>query len=153
MIKPRDPSQLMMANALTRLTGEKDKERPIERYVRLKNDMRQWYRECKNYGLTKEEIKSIEPHYLPFFGVPTTQEAAMRITMDEKLSHFTLAEANATRKVISKKQVKKVPEQKEKFVSQCPSRKLGEYIWETAMLPQMSYSFAEPCRGAYTFNH
>lgn len=143
----------MMANALTRLTGEKDQERPIERYVRLKKNINQWYRECINFGLTEEEIKILEPHYLPFFGVPTTQERAMLLCMDENLGHFTLAEANATRKVISKKQVKKVPEQKEKFVSQCPSRKIGEYVWKTAMEPQMSYSFAEPCRGAYTFNH
>lgn len=151
MIKPRDPSQLMMANALTRLTGEKGQERPIERYVRLKSDMRQWYQECRKCGLTEEEIKIIEPHYLPFFGEPTTQEAAMRIAMDEKLSHYSLAEANAMRKVISKKQVKKVPEQKEKFVSQCPSRTLGEYVWKTAMEPQMSYSFAEPHALAYSY--
>ena len=38
-IKPRDPVQLTSANALMRLMGEKGKERPMDRYCRLKNDM------------------------------------------------------------------------------------------------------------------
>lgn len=150
-IQPRDPYQVMMANALTRLSGEKGQERPIERYVRLKNDMTQWYDECHKRGLTEEEIKILEPHYVPFYGCPTTQESLMRICMDKNIGHFTLAEANAARKVCSKKQLKKIPELKEKFLKQCPSQKLGEYVWETAVLPQMSYSFAEPHALAYSF--
>lgn len=150
-IQPRDPHQVMMANALTRLSGEKGQERPIDRYVRLKNDMSQWYEECHRVGLSKEEIKVLEPHYLPFCGVPTTQESLMRLCMDENIGHFTLAEANAARKVCSKKQLKKIPELKEKLFNQCSSKKLGEYVWETAILPQLSYSFAEPHALAYSF--
>lgn len=150
-ILPRDPIQMMMANALTRLTGEKGQERPIEKYVRFKNDIRQWYNECKRWHLTDDDIKLLEPYYLPVFGVPTTQEKLMLLCMEPKLAHFTLAEANTARKICAKKQLNKIPDLKEKFISQCPKRELGEYVWFSAIEPQMSYAFAEPHALAYSF--
>lgn len=150
-IKPRDPIQLTSANALMRLMGEKGKERPMDRYCRLKNDMQLWYNEVKNRGLTEEEIKILEPYYLPNFGTPYSQEDLMEVCMDKNIAHFTLAEANMARKIVAKKQVKKVPELREKFISQCPNRILGEYVWETVMEPQMSYAFAKPHALAYSF--
>jgi len=150
-IKPRDPVQLTSANALMRLMGEKGKERPMDRYCRLKNDMQLWYREVRNRGLSEEEIKILEPYYLPNFGTPCSQEDLMEVCMDKNIAHFTLAEANMARKIVAKKQVKKVPELKEKFISQCPNRVLGEYVWETVMEPQMSYAFAKPHALAYSF--
>lgn len=150
-IKPRDPIQLTSANALMRLTGEKGKERPMDRYCRLKNDMQLWYKEVKSRGLSEEEIKILEPYYLPNFGTPCSQEDLMEVCMDKNIAHFTLAEANMARKIVAKKQVKKVPELKEKFISQCPNRVLGEYVWETVMEPQMSYAFAKPHALAYSF--
>lgn len=150
-IKPRDPVQLTSANALMRLMGEKGKERPMDRYCRLKNDMQLWYREVRNKGLSEEEIKILEPYYLPNFGTPCSQEDLMEVCMDKNIAHFTLAEANMARKIVAKKQVKKVPELKEKFISQCPNRVLGEYVWETVMEPQMSYAFAKPHALAYSF--
>lgn len=139
-IKPRDPVQLTSANALMRLMGEKGKERPMDRYCRLKNDMQLWYKEVRSRGLSEEEIKILEPYYLPNFGTPCSQEDLMEVCMDKDIAHFALAEANMARKIVSKKQVKKVPELKEKFISQCPNRALGEYVWETVMEPQMSYA-------------
>ena len=150
-ILPRTPLQLMMANALTRLTGEKGAERPIEKYVRFKNNIQLWYKECKQWGLTDDEIKVLEPYYLPVEGVPTTQEKLMLLCMEPKLAHFTLAEANAARKVCAKKQRDKIEAIKEKFIAQCPRRQLGEYVWWSAILPQMDYAFAEPHALAYSF--
>ena len=139
-IKPVNPTQLTSANALMRLMGEKGKERPIDRYCRLKEDMSLWYKETKNAGLTQKEIEVLEPYYLPNFGVPCSQEDLMEVCLDENIAHFTLAEANAARKIVAKKQVNKVPDLKQKFISQCPSVKLGEYVWTTVMEPQMSYA-------------
>lgn len=152
-IQPRAPLEVMMANALTRLAGEKGKERPIDKYVRFKNNIQEWYNECRQWGLTQDDIKILEPYYLPVYGVPTTQEKLMLLCMEPKLAHFTLAEANAARKVCSKKQLDKIEALHEKFVNQCEKHNVGEYVWESAILPQLSYSFAEPCRGAYTPNH
>lgn len=150
-IKPQNPIQLTAANCLMRLMGEKDKERPIDRYCRIKNDINEWYREVKRKGLSEKEIKILEPYYLPNFGVPASQEDLMLVCMDKNIAHFTLSEANAARKVVSKKLIKKVPELKEKFLNQCPNENFGEYVWETVMEPQMAYSFAKPHGLAYSF--
>lgn len=102
LIKPRNPYELMMANALIRLTGEKGKERPMDRYVRLKNDISQWYDECKDCGLTSDEISILEPYYLPVNGCPTTQEKLMLLCMEPKLANFSLKDANTARKICAK---------------------------------------------------
>ena len=141
LVKPKNPTELTSANALMRLMGEKGKERPLDRYVRLKNDIGQWYDECKKAGLTDSEVEILEPYYLPNYGVPASQEDLMEVCMDPNIGRFTLGEANAARKIVAKKQMSKIPELKEKFISQCPNENFGEYVWETTMGPQMGYSF------------
>lgn len=150
-VKPRNPTEMMSANALMRLMGEKDKERPLERYCRLKQDMSEWYRECRRAGLTEEQIKTLEPYYLPNCGVPASQEDMMEICMDPHVANFSLADANKTRKIVAKKKMDQIPALHEKFVSSCESRTLGEYVWETTMGPQMGYSFAKPHALAYSY--
>lgn len=150
-IKPTNLIEMMMANALMRLVGEKGKERPMDRYVRMKNDISLWYAECKSYGLTEDEVKSLEPYYLPVSGCPTTQEKLMLLCMDKNLANFSLKDANGARKICAKKQIKKIPELKEKFITSCPRPILGEYVWRTAIEPQMSYAFAEPHALAYSY--
>ena len=77
----------------------------------------------------------------------------MLVCMDKNIAHFSLKEANLARKIVAKKDVKKVPELKQKFISQCSNENFGQYVWETVMEPQMSYAFAKPCSGVYKFNH
>lgn len=152
LIKPTTPLQLSMSNCLMRLQGQPGEERPANRYARLKSDMSQWYKEVRDeWHLTKEEIKVIEPYYLENFGCPCAQEHLMLVCMDKNIGNFTLAEANSARKIIAKKRVKEVPKLKEKFLTQCPSRNLGEYIWKTCILPQASYSFNLGHGIAYSF--
>lgn len=50
-----------------------------------------------------------------------------------------------------KKKIKEIPVIQEKFLSQCPSKKLGAYCWKTMMKPQMSYSFSEVHALLYSF--
>lgn len=150
-VKPQNPTDMLNANALMRLMGEPGEERPLDRYCRLKEDMRAWYMEAKDAGLTDEQIKTLEPYYLPNCGVPSSQEDMMEICMDENIAHFSLSEANATRKIVAKKKMDKIPELHEKFVNACPSKRFGEYVWKTTMGPQMGYSFAKPHALAYSF--
>lgn len=150
-IKPHNPAEMTSANALMRLVAPEGDERPFDRYVRFKKDISLWYKEMDNFGLTKEEQKILEPYYKRDYGVPASQEQLMQMVMDPKISHFTLAESNQCRKVLAKKKVKEIPIIKEKFLSQCPSKKLGEYAWKTMMKPQMSYSFSEVHALLYSF--
>jgi DNA polymerase-3 subunit alpha len=140
-IKPRNPIEMTMANALMRLMGEKGQERPLERYVRLKNNFSLWYKEVQDRGLTSKQIATLEKYYVPRFGVPALQEDLMKVCMDKDIANFTLKEANEARKIVAKKKMDQIGKLKEKFISQCEDVNFGEYIWETTMGPQMGYSF------------
>lgn len=150
-IKPQNPVEMTAANALLRLTAPEGQDRPFDRYIKFRSNINLWYKEMSDFGLTKEEQKILEPYYLRDFGVPASQEQLMLMVMDPNISNFTLSESNDTRKVLAKKQIKRIPEIKEKFISQCPSEKLGEYAWETMMRPQMTYSFSEIHSLLYSF--
>lgn len=137
-IKPKNPIELADANGLMRLMpSEPGAERPIDKYVRFKNNINLWYQEMNKFGLTKEEQKSLEPYFLQSFGVPPSQEQLMLMLMDENICHFTLGEANTARKIVGKKQMNKIPELHDKVIAQAKSRRLGEYVWKYGASPQM----------------
>ena len=151
-IKPSSMLELSDANGLMRLmTSEKGAETPMEKYIRFKNNLTLWYREMKDAGLTEAEIKYVEPYFKDSYGVPPSQEQLMRMLMDENICHFSLADANAARKVVGKKQMSKIPALKEKVLSQASSPALGQYIWKCGIGPQMGYSFSIIHALAYSF--
>lgn len=122
--------------------GEEGQERPIDKYCRFKNDISLWYKEMDTFGLTKSEQKSLEPYFKPSYGVPPSQEQLMRMLMDSQICGFTLAEANAARKIVGKKQMSKIPELRDKVLRQAHSERLGQYVWRFGAGPQMGYSFS-----------
>lgn len=124
------------------MTGEKGGENPIDKYVRFKNNINLWYDEMTRYGLTKEEQETLKPYFLKSHGVPPSQEQLMMILMDKNICHFTLAEANAARKIVGKKQMSKIPELRDKVLNQAASPCLGKYVWDCGIGPQMGYSFS-----------
>lgn len=150
MIKPRSVDEMSAANALIRLTAQDGQERPLNRYLRFKGDISLWYKEMDEFGLTHEEQKSLEKYYLKDYGVPASQEQLMLVCMDENISNFSLAESNGARKVVAKKVLKDIPALRDKFIGNCPSEKLGQYVWKTLMEPQMTYSFSIIHATAYT---
>ena len=151
-IKPSNITELTNANGLMRLmTAEKGAETPMEKYIRFKNDLNLWYKEMEVEGLTKEEIKVIEPYFKDSYGVPPSQEQLMRMLMDKKICGFNLKDANAARKIVGKKQMNKIPELKEQVLKQATSKNLGHYIWKYGIGPQMGYSFSVIHALAYSF--
>lgn len=151
-IKPNSIFEMADANGLMRLmTSEKGEETPMEKYIRFKNDIRLWYREMNEYGLTKAEQKTVEPYFKQSYGVPPSQEQLMKMLMDEDICGFTLAEANAARKIVGKKQMSKIPELRDKVLKQAKSPCLGNYIWKCGVSPQLGYSFSVIHALAYSF--
>lgn len=137
-IKPTSALEMADANGLMRLmTAEKGAESPLDKYVRFKNNISLWYKEMDNEGLTEKEQKTLEPYFLRSYGVPPSQEQMMLILRDPNICNFTLAEANTARKIVGKKQMNKIPELREKILSQAKSEKLGQYIWKYGIGPQM----------------
>lgn len=138
MVKPHSPKEMADCNSAMRLmAAEKGGETPTERYVRMKNDISQWYAEMNRWGLSQEEQKNLEKYYLATYASPAQQEDMMLILMDKNICGFSLAEANAARKIVGKKQMNKIPELHEKVLSSAPNKNFGEYVWETALKPQM----------------
>ena len=151
-IKPSSILEMSDANGLMRLmASEKGQESPMEKYIRFKNNINLWYEEMEKYGLTKQEQKTIEPYFLPSYGVPPSQEQLMKMLMDENICHFSLKDANAARKIVGKKKMDKIPALKQQILDQAASPCLGNYIWTCGVGPQMGYSFSVIHALAYSF--
>ena len=151
-IKPTSVRGMSDANGLMRLmTAEKGAETPMEKYIRFKNDISLWYQEMDKAGLTKEEQKTLEPYFLPSYGVPPSQEQLMKMLMDPAICDFSLGEANSARKIVGKKQMSKIPELHQKILDGARSAALGRYVWACGVGPQMGYSFSEIHSLAYSF--
>ena len=119
------------------MASEQGAEMPLDKYVRYKNNLQLWYDEMSQFGLTAEEQIAIEPYFKSSYGVPPSQEQLMRMLMDENICGFSLAEANAARKIVGKKQMSKIPALKQKVLESAKSRTLGRYIWQYGAGPQM----------------
>lgn len=153
-VKPHSLVDAASANSLMRLMGEKDGEQPVDRYIRMKNNIQLWYDEMKSYGLTKEEVAILEPHYLPVYGTPNTQEDMMETLMNEKITNFDLVLANKARKIVAKKKADDVAGFIEIFYSkggECGNREVFlKYIWDSCIKPQLGYSFSRNHTTPYT---
>ena len=151
-IKPTTILELTDANGLMRLmTAEKGAETPMEKYIRYKNNLDLWYKEMDSAGLSKEEQITLEPYFKSSYGVPPSQEQLMLMLMDKNICGFTLTEANAARKIVGKKQMSKIPELHRIILEKASSEKLGKYVWENGVGPQMGYSFSIIHALAYSF--
>ena len=151
-IKPTTILELTDANGLMRLmTAEKGAETPMEKYIRFKNNLDLWYKEMYDFGLTPNERDYLEPYFKSSYGVPPSQEQLMLMLMDPNICGFTLKEANAARKIVGKKQMSKIPELHQMILEKASSEKLGKYIWENGVGPQMGYSFSVIHALAYSF--
>lgn len=151
-IRPQNPLEMSAANGLMRLmTQEPGEESPMDKYVRFKNNISLWYKEMDNYGLNQQEQKTLEPYFLPDYGVPPSQESMMKMLMDKDICGFSLAEANGARKIVGKKLMNKIPELKEKVLDRAASQQLGNYVWKCGIGTQMGYSFSLIHALAYSF--
>lgn len=147
-IKPRSLIELGVANAVMRLSAQGNKEQPIDTYVRYKNNIQEWYNTMHKYNLTDEEIKVVENHLSRVYGMATMQEEVMKLSMDEKITNYSMKEANKLRKLIAKKKIALQQEAKQEFYRK--GREIGtsdnllNYVWEECITPQLSYSFSLP---------
>lgn len=146
-VQPRSFYQVCDTNALMRISCEG--KQPIDRYNDNKRDINNWYREMREAGLTQDEVKIMEKHLLKNYGVASTQEQAMKLSMDEKIAGFDLVWANKLRKAIAKAYAKDMLELVyNRFLDNGMAlgnrREFLEYVWESSIVPMYNYSFSEP---------
>jgi DNA polymerase-3 subunit alpha len=150
-VRPMSLDDAASANSLMRLMPLEDGTVLVDKYVNFKNNMKLWYSEVKNAKLTKQEVELLEPHYLPVYGVPNTQEDMMEILMNSALVGFSLEEANYARKIVGKKKMDEIPKLKKMIYQKSPCRKeLMDYVYATAIEPQLGYSFSRNHTTPYT---
>ena len=152
LLQPKTPREMANCNSVMRLmAAEKGGETPTERYKRMKDNISRWYREMARWNLREEDQKILEKYYLETYATPAQQEDMMMILMDENICDFSLKEANDARKICAKKQMNRIEELHELVLKKATSEQLGEYVWETAIKPQMGYSFSLIHSLAYSF--
>ena len=146
LIKPKNAMELAIANSLMRLMADESGVMPSETFEKYKNNIQLWYDEMRRYGLTEEEIKVMEKHLLTNSGVCESQEGIMLISMDEKISGFSVKEANKLRKTIAKKKLAEIDSMHEMFMTKGrehgTSDNLLNYVWNVQVKRQLGYSFS-----------
>lgn len=136
-VAPKNLWEMSSANGLIRLMGEEGIERPMEKYVRYKNNLQLWRDEMDRYKLNDKEKVAIGKHLDSTYGVGISQEQVMRVLMEKDLCNFSLAEANKARKIISKKKMDQIGELKKKVFDSVRNDDVGRYIWTAVIAGQL----------------
>ena len=146
-IKPRTFNELAVTNTIIRLQGGHG-ENPIDKFVRYKNDISEWYRDMERYGLTDREVELLERHLLERTGICDTQEIIMNIIIDEDIANGGLEYANVFRKSIGKKDDKAIEKAEQEFKEIMKRNghreEFANYITEEQFSLSYSYSFSLP---------
>lgn len=99
-------------------------------------------------GLTDDEMSALNDILAPRYGICDTQEYLMMIAMSDKVSNFSLKEANKLRKSVAKKDVALQKAEKEKFFESAlangTSLNMANYVWNYCVVPQLGYAFSLP---------
>ena len=153
--KPSSVDDLATLNSVIRLMAqEKGAEQPLNKFARFKADIRQWYREMEQYGLTNEEIKILEPHLLPSNGICESQEGFMQLVQIPECGGFDLTWADRLRKSIAKKNPaeyeKLTKEYFERVEEKGLSKNLCNYVWNVLVATSRGYGFNKSHTLAYS---
>ena len=152
-VNARNFDELCAANSLMRLSVPNG-EQPLDKYIRYKNNINEWYKDMVAYGLNKEEIEIMKRHLSSRYGVCDTQEFLMQLSMDKNISNFDLGEANKLRKAVAKKNEKKIEAEHEKFFEsglEAGTREVFlNYVWEEQFKSTFGYAFSLPHIDGYT---
>lgn len=151
-VHPISFDELAATNSLIRLTTEG--EQLIDRYIRYKKDINEWYNDMHKYHLNQEEQDALVDILASRYGVADTQELLMILSMSPKISNFSLKEANKLRKSVAKKDEVLQTKEKELFFDKAfengTREEMAAYVWEQLIVPQLGYSFSAPHIVAYT---
>ena len=151
---PQSAMDLSAANSLLRLMPDNADETPIDKYQRYKESHDAWVEDTKSYGLNDDERAILWEYLADAYGLANSQEKIMRLSMDSRVSGYSLKEANKLRKSIARKDEKLQAEAKAQFFEY--GQKLGtrdvflDYVWNVVFGASMGYSFSQIHSYAYS---
>ena len=76
-------------------------EQPMDKYVRYRKNINDWYKDMDDFGVPKDEQEILKKYLLIYSGLCITQSTTMAILMDKNVCNFTMKEADRARKCIS----------------------------------------------------
>lgn len=151
-IKPTNVRELGAANNLMRLMPDSGMM-PVDKYVLHKQNPEAWDKEMDEYGLTETEKNIMKEHLGEKLGVADAQEDIMLLSMDERISNFSVVEANNLRKAVARKKPEILEEVKKQFYNKglkIASKNLLDYVWNTQIMPQAGYGFSQLHSSSYS---
>ena len=141
MIKATNPLEMTAANAMIRLMSEPGMESQQDRYVRIRDSgINAFDVEMRRSKLPDKMREAMHKYCDTYYGCCAIQEQMMQILMDPDIAKFSLKDANDARKIVAKKQQKRIPELKQKVYDAVGQN--ADYIWEIAVRPQLGYAFS-----------
>ncbi len=150
-LKPQNMLEMTAASALMRLMAERGEESPQDRYVRIKDNPSEFENEMLKYGLNEKQRAAFHKYCDDYYGAVPLQEQMMEILMDEDIAGFTLAEANAARKIVAKKQMNKIPDLRKQLYESVADNAYSNFIWKIAIAPSLGYAFSKNHSLPYSF--
>ena len=152
--RPQSAMDLSAANSLLRLMPDNADETPIDKYQRYKESHDAWVEDTKNYGLNDDERAILWEYLADAYGLADSQEKIMRLSMDSRVSGYSLKESNKLRKSIARKDERLQAEAKAQFFEY--GQKLGtrdvflDYVWNVVFGSSFGYSFSQIHSYAYS---
>lgn len=151
-VKPQNMQELSATNGLIRLmTTEQGAETWLDKFCRYKADHKEFERDTAKYHLTEQDKIALGEYLNSTYGIGISQEQMMRVLMDTRICGFSLKEANAARRVISKKKMDKIPALKEQIFATAKHEGLAQYIWDFVVGPGTGYAFSDIHSTSYSF--
>ena len=154
--KPKSIDELAVLNSVIRLMApEKGAEMPLNMWGRYRENIDDWIREMRRFGLSEDEIEWLSNHSAITDGICESQEGLMSLVQEERLGGNTLGFADSARKALAKKIgelfVKCENEFYENAEAKGCSMKLARYVWDILLRVQRGYSFCRAHTLAYSF--
>lgn len=147
-IKATNPLEMTAANAMVRLMSEPGVESQQDRYIRIRDGgLKLFDAEMHRAKLPEKMIAAMHKYCDTYYGCCAIQEQMMQILMDPNIAGFALKDANDARKIVAKKQMKRIPELRQKVYDSigriyANNGDIADYIWEVAVRPQLGYAFS-----------
>lgn len=143
---PQSVEDLAHLNSIIRLMAQKKgAEQPLQKYARFKANIKEWYKEMQDAGLTEAEQKILKPYLEGSYGICESQELFMSLVQIPECGGFDLNFADRLRKSIAKKNPIEydaiTKEYFEKTAEKGLSENLCKYVWNTLVATSRGYGF------------
>lgn len=146
LTRPESVDDLATLNSVIRLMAqEKGAEQPLNKYARFKGDIRQWYDEMLQYGLTKQEQELLKSVIGQSYGLAESQERFMSLVQMPECGGFDLTWADKLRKAIAKKNPEAYIQLEEEYYKVVEEKGLSfnfcNYVWKVLIAMSRGYGF------------